>query len=73
MGNLRQSMTDDEWNEIEERIYEERRKGKPNQSSVSIYVENLSLSQLKELKEAVDKLNLHVYDLDNWIRYREQV
>ena len=74
MGNLRQSMTDSEWNEMEREIQREKKLGKPNESYLAIFVDDLTKEQLVELKNKLIECNTpkHQYwRIDDWIKYRE--
>jgi hypothetical protein len=52
MGNLRQSMTDSEWNEIENQIKRDRELGKPEHGYIAVWVDELTIDQLKKLKKS---------------------
>jgi hypothetical protein len=74
MGNLRQSMTDSEWNEIENQIKRDRELGKPEHGYIAVWVDELTIDQLKKLKKKLKKCNIprHQYwRIDDWIKYQE--
>ena len=74
MGNLRQSMTDSEWNELENQIKKDRELGKPEHGYIAVWVDELTIDQLKKLKKKLKKCNIprHQYwRIDDWIKYRE--
>ena len=74
MGNLRDKYTDKEWDEIEREIEYEKKLGKPDNSYLAIFVDNLIKEQLVELKNKLIECNTpnHQYSLiDDWIKYRE--
>lgn len=70
MGNLRQSMTDEEWDEVNERIERDRRNGKPNDGFISIYVESLTLDQLLDIKNKLDSMQVYSHGLNQWINFK---
>ena len=73
MGNLRQSMTDEEWDALGERIDEDRKNGKPDSSLLSLVVDNLSLSKKKELRNFLSNYfeEYVLARLDAWIKWDE--
>jgi hypothetical protein len=67
-------MTDSEWNEMEREIQREKKLGKPNESYLAIFVDDLTKEQLVELKNKLIECNTpkHQYwRIDDWIKYRE--
>lgn len=74
MGNLRDKYTNEEWDEIENKIEKEKQLGKPNENYVSIFVDNLTKEQLIQLKSKLIECHIPEYQywtIDNWIRYLE--
>jgi hypothetical protein len=74
MGNLMDKYTDEEWYELGQEIEREKRLGKPNDSYLAIFVDNLTKEQLIELKNKLIECNTprHQYwRIDDWIKYRE--
>lgn len=74
MGNLRQSMTDSEWNEIENQIKRDRELGKPEHGYIAVWVDNLTIKELKKLKKKLKKCGVDSHDcskVDQWITYNE--
>jgi hypothetical protein len=74
MGNLRQSMTDSEWNEIENKIKRDRLLGKPEHGHITVWVDELTIKQLKKLKKKLKKCGVHSISyskVDQWITYNE--
>ena len=63
MGNLRQSMTDSEWNGMEREIQREKKLGKPEHGYIGIWVDKLTIKQLKKLKKKLTKLSLQTQTL----------
>lgn len=66
--------TDEEWYELGQEIEREKRLGKPNDSYLAIFVDNLTKEQLIELKNKLIECNTprHQYwRIDDWIKYRE--
>jgi hypothetical protein len=70
MGNLRDSMTDEEWDEINESIDRDRRNGKPGDGFISIYVESLTLDQLLDLKSKLDSIDVYSLGINRWIEFK---
>jgi hypothetical protein len=74
MGNLRDKYTDEEWYELGQEIEREKKLGKPNDSYLAIFVDNLTKEQLIELKNKLIECNTprhQYYRIDDWIKYRE--
>jgi hypothetical protein len=74
MGNLRQSMTDSEWDEIENQIKKDRELGKPEQGYIGVWVDKLTIKQLKKLKKKLTKCGVDSHDcskVNQWITYNE--
>ena len=74
MGNLRQSMTDSEWNEMENQIKRDRLLGKPEHNHITVWVDKLTIKQLKKLKKKLKKCGIDSHDcskVDQWITYNE--
>jgi hypothetical protein len=74
MGNLRDKYTDEEWHELGQEIEREKKLGKPNDSYLAIFVDNLTKEQLIELKNKLIECNTprhQYYRIDDWIKYRE--
>ena len=74
MGNLRQSMTDSEWNEMENQINRDRELGKPEHGYIAVWVDELTIEQLKKLKNKLKKCGVHSISyskVDQWIKYQE--
>jgi hypothetical protein len=74
MGNLRQSMTDSEWNEIEREIQREKKLGKPEHGYIGVWVDKLTIKQLKKLKKKLKKCGVDSHDctkVDQWITYNK--
>ena len=74
MGNLRQSMTDSEWNEMENQINRDRVLGKPEHGYIAVWVDELTIEQLKKLKNKLKKCGVHSISyskVDQWIKYQE--
>ena len=74
MGNLRQSMTDSEWNEMENQIKRDRELGKPEHGYIAVWVDELTIEQLKKLKKKLKKCGVHSISyskVDQWIKYQE--
>ena len=66
--------TDEEWYELGQEIEREKKLGKPNDSYLAIFVDNLTKEQLIELKNKLIECNTprHQYwRIDDWIKYRE--
>jgi hypothetical protein len=74
MGNLRNKYTDKEWYELGQEIEREKKLGRPNESYISVFVDDLTKEQLVELKNKLIECNTpkHQYwRIDDWIKYRE--
>jgi hypothetical protein len=74
MGNLMDKYTDEEWYELGQEIEREKKLGKPNESYLAIFVDDLTKEQLVELKNKLIECNTpkHQYwRIDDWIKYRE--
>ena len=74
MGNLRDKYTNEEWGEIEREIQRDKELGKPDDSYLAIFVDNLTKEQLIELKNKLIECDVpkHQYwGIDDWIKYRE--
>ncbi len=66
--------TDEEWYELGQEIEREKKLGKPNESYLAIFVDDLTKEQLVELKNKLIECNTpkHQYwRIDGWIKYRE--
>jgi hypothetical protein len=74
MGNLRQSYTDEEWNEIVDRIEQDRRNGKPESIFITLDVSSKSLTDLIALRNFLDVYysDSDLYKLDKWITWKEK-
>jgi len=74
MGNLRQSMTYSEWDEIENQIKRERELGKPEHGYITVWVDELTIKQLKKLKKKLKKCgvgSISYSKVDQWIKYQK--
>jgi hypothetical protein len=74
MGNLRQSMTDSEWNEMENQIKRDRLLGKPEHNHIAVWVDKLTIKQLKKLKKKLKNCGVDSHDcskVNQWITYNE--
>ena len=74
MGNLRQSMTDSEWNEMENQIKRDRELGKPEHGYIAVWVDELTIERLKKLKKKLKKCGVHSISyskVEQWIKYQE--
>jgi hypothetical protein len=67
-------MTDSEWNEIEREIQREKKLGKPEHGYIGIWVDKLTIKQLKKLKKKLKKCGIDSHDcskVNQWIIYNE--
>jgi hypothetical protein len=75
MGNLRDKYTNKEWNEIERELEHEKKLGKPDNSYLAIFVDDLNKDQLINLKyKLLIECNIPKHQcwlIDDWIKYRE--
>jgi hypothetical protein len=74
MGNLRDKYTDSEWNEIENQIKKDKELGKPKHGYIGIWVDKLTIKQLKKLKNKLEKCGIDSHDcskVNQWITYNE--
>jgi hypothetical protein len=72
MGNLRQSMTDEEWDNINDRIKKEERDGKPSDNFISIYAADLHIDKLLDLENKLIELGINAHNLYSWIKYKKK-
>jgi hypothetical protein len=74
MGNLRQSMTDSEWMEMELRIERDRKNGKPDDFILTLPLLNMDLDKIKELRKALEPFfqSYSLKTLDSWINWKEK-
>ena len=74
MGNLRDKYTNEEWDEIENQIKKDRELGKPEQGYIGVWVDKLTIKQLKKLKKKLTKCGVDSRDcskVNQWITYKE--
>jgi hypothetical protein len=74
MGNLRDKYTNEEWDEIENQIKRDKLLGKPEQGHIAVWVDKLTIKQLKKLKKKLKKCGIDSHDcskVDQWITYNE--
>ena len=74
MGNLRDKYTNEEWYELGQEIEREKKLRKPEHGYVGIWVGNLTIKQLKKLKNKLKKCGIDSHDcskVDQWITYNE--
>jgi hypothetical protein len=67
-------MTDSEWNEMENQINRDRELGKPEHGYIAVWVDELTIEQLKKLKNKLKKCGVHSISyskVDQWIKYQE--
>jgi len=74
MGNLRQSMTDAEWMEMELRIERDRENGKPDEIMLTLPLFNMDLDKMKELRKLLEPFfqSHSLRTLDSWINWKEK-
>jgi len=72
MGNLRQSMTDEEWDEINDRVKKEERDGKPSDRFIHIYAADLPTEKLLDLEDKLIELGIDASNLTLWIEYKKK-
>ena len=74
MGNLRDKYTNEEWDEMENQIKRDRLLGKPQHGHITVWVDKLTIKQLKKLKNKLKKCGVDSHDcskVDQWITYNE--
>lgn len=74
MGNFRSNFTDQEWSEIQNKIQEDIKRGKPTQDYLSLSIHNKSMEDLMIIRNF---LLLHFSGhelslLDKWIKWKEK-
>lgn len=74
MGNRRDSMTDEEWDEEMSKIKADRKNGKPEEQFLHLAVYDLSLEVLEKLKESLspyyNKWDLSL--IEDWIKWKKR-
>ena len=72
MGNLRQSMTDEEWNNLEEQIITDRRNGKPDEILIHLSVWTKSESELLQIRQALSPFysDYELKLIDDYIKWK---
>jgi hypothetical protein len=73
MGNLRQSYTDDEWEELMYKIERDRLGGKPNEDFIQLSLWNKDLTELIKLRDILSNF-YQGYELllfDKWIEWKK--
>ena len=71
MGNLRKSFTDEEWNEIEEKLEYEKRLGKPDDLHIYLSLDDKNKEELIKLKEVLKPFykEYQLSNINRWINY----
>jgi hypothetical protein len=67
-------MTDSEWDEIENQIKRDKELGKPEHGYIAVWVDELTIKQLKKLKKKLKKCGVHSISyskVDQWIKYQK--
>lgn len=74
MGNLRQSMTDEEWDDLGSKIKKDRENGKPDFDLIHLSFGNLSLNEKIAIRKALSSFyDYHdLRELDAWIKWDEK-
>jgi len=74
MGNLRQSMTDEEWDNLGSKIKKDRENGKPDSNLIYLCFGGLPLNQKKAIRESLLPFyNIYeLRELDRWIEWDEK-
>ena len=74
MGNLRDKYTDEEWSEMETKIENDRKNGKPDEIFLSLSIWNKDIDELRKLRTVLsdfyDKYDLSI--LDKWIAWKSR-
>ena len=74
MGNLRDKYTDEEWSEMETKIENDRKNGKPDEIFLSLSIWDNDIEELRKLRTVLsdfyDKYDLSI--LDKWIAWKRR-
>lgn len=72
MGNLRQSMTTEEWDSMEKRMKEDAANGKPDRPTISLSLYDMTLSEMRELRVVLRDFysDYELMMLDKWIAWK---
>ncbi len=71
MGNLRQSMTDEEWDDLDSKIKEDKKNGKPDFDLIHLSFGNLSLKKKESIREFLSTFydDFSLREIDAWIKW----
>jgi hypothetical protein len=72
MGNLRQSYTHIEWDDLEKEILQDKKDGKPESTVISLSVFGKSAAELQAARKALSPFftEYELRDIDSWIRWK---
>ena len=74
MGNLRDKYTNEEWSEMETKIENDRKNGKPDEIFLYLYIRNKDVNELRKLRTVLldfySKYDLSI--LDEWIAWKSR-
>lgn len=74
MGNLRDKYTNEEWSEMETKIENDRKNGKPDENFLYLYIRNKDVNELRKLRTVLSdfysKYDLSI--LDEWIAWKSR-
>lgn len=74
MGNFRSNFTDQEWSEMQNKIQENIKNGKPTQNFLNLSIHNKSIEDLMKIRNFL-LVHFSSYELsllDNWIKWKEK-
>jgi len=74
MGNLRDKYTNEEWSEMETKIENDRKNGKPDEIFLYLYIPNKDVNELRKLRTVLSDF-YSKYDLstlDEWIAWKSR-
>lgn len=74
MGNLRDKYTDEEWSEMETKIEDDRKNGKPDEIFLYLYIRNKDVNELRKLRTVLSDFysNYDLSILDKWIAWKSR-
>ena len=71
MGNLRQSTTDEEWDDLGSKIKQDKANGKPDSNLIHLYFGNLSLKEKISIRKFLSSFydDFALREMDAWIEW----
>ena len=73
MGNLRDKYTDEEWDDLDSKIKEDKKNGKPDFDLIHLSFGNLPLDKQKAIRLFLSSFfdDFDLSEMDSWIKWNE--